>query len=330
LRPQSDILFSIAIPAYNAADTIDEAIESIISQTYANWELVVVDDGSVDDTFERAMRYAAEEPRITVYRQSNIGCGRARAVAIERSSGDFIVHFDADDIMLPRCLEAYAAFISANPDYSVYSCNGERFDDGSQSELIFSGSEADKVREFELEEMVQQNCISGLAAVFSRAKYVRAGGIRPTAHTEDYDLWLRMAATGEPVVYIPQVLARYRQRSGQMTSDLGRIFEGTAEAIVHLADSGVLSDATMRLARDCGERYARLGALHRAVARRSELEERLLRGDFRDARSEFLATRLAYSSAAKYWLGLVVMLVSPTIYAFEIRRLAGRSASSEI
>lgn len=329
MKPEFDACFAIAVPAYNAGGTIEEAIESILSQTYANWELVVVDDGSADDTYERAIRYAGEDPRVSVFRQANAGCGSARAAAIERSSGAFVVHFDADDIMLPRCLETYAAFIEEHPGYAVYSSNAERFGSAGEAGLLFSGPSAMQVREFGLKEMLEENCISGLAAVFSRDDFVRVGGTSPTAQTEDYDLWLRLVAPDRRVVYIPHVLGRYRRSDGQMTSDSGRIFEGTAEAILHLAATGVLDAQDTHLARRRAEDYLVLARLHRALARREALERRLVRGDYRDARKELWATRLAHPSSAKYMVGLGATLVTPRLYASWLRRRHSLPAGKE-
>jgi Glycosyl transferase family 2 len=307
-------MFAIAMPAYNAAPTLGEAVESVLGQTFESWELVIVDDGSTDRTRSIAEAYAAGDPRIGVIHQANAGCGPARSVAIDNTSAPYIVHFDADDVLLPGCLEAYAEFISTHPRYDIFSCDAEVFGQPGPvaryfDEQRFPGEDRfDSVAEFGLEEMLASNLVLSAAAVFTRDIYWRAGGIRPDAHTEDYDLWLRAMAVGGRHIYLPEVLARYRVAPSQMTASVERTLDGTAESLQHLAASGVLDLRLRRL------------ALKRAAAlRRTTCEMRLCSGDLRGARSGFLGGRLAYESIVKFALGLPVVMLSPRLYASVLR-----------
>lgn len=320
MKPQPGPRFSIAVPAYNASETIEEAIESVLSQTYADWELVVMDDGSDDDTYARAMRYAAEEPRIAVYQKAHAGQGAAKRAAIARTSGDFVVHFDADDMMLPHCLKTYATFIEKNHGYVIYSCNAERFGREGEETPLLSGPSSMQAHEFELKDMIMENCVLSVAAVFPRAEYDRVGGMRPDAYADDYDLWLRLLASGGRAVYIPQILGRYRQSAGQVSSDLGRLYDGTAESLLYLAASGCLDAETTELANVRAEHFLVVARSCRTYARREALERRLVLGDHRGARKELWDTRLAHPNAAKYVLALAVTLVTPRIYASWLRR----------
>jgi teichuronic acid biosynthesis glycosyltransferase TuaG len=99
------------MPAYNAATTLAESLESVIAQTLSDWELIVVDDGSADQTSEVVSAYALRDPRIRLVRQENAGCGPARGTAIEHSSGQFIARLDADDLYMPTYLEEMLRFI---------------------------------------------------------------------------------------------------------------------------------------------------------------------------------------------------------------------------
>jgi GT2 family glycosyltransferase len=328
-------MFAIAMPAYNAESTLGDAVDSVIAQTFGCWELVVVDDGSTDRTPFIADAYAARDSRIRVVHQANAGCGPARSVAIDNSVCPYIVHFDSDDVLLPSCLEEYARFISDHPAYDIYSCNAEIFGQSGLDLRFYSDERFNAVTEVGLEEMLDKCLIVSAAAVFTRDIYRRAGGIRPEAHTEDYDLWLRAMAVGGRHIFSPQVLVRYRMGPSQMTASAERILDGTAESLRHLAASGLLDIRLTGLARRSARRYAYLARRHRAALSRAraavareELESRLCRGDLRDARREFLRVRLAYTSAAKFAVATPVALASPWLYAACLRRIRHRRAGS--
>ncbi len=93
------ILISVVMPAYNASAYIGDAIRSVLNQTYGNWELIIVDDGSTDDTMQIADSYARKDSRISVYRQANQGGCAARNEALKHISGDYVQYLDADDML---------------------------------------------------------------------------------------------------------------------------------------------------------------------------------------------------------------------------------------
>src|SRR5918997_500688 len=105
-------LVSVVIPCYNQAHFLGEAIESVLSQTYPHFEVVVVDDGSTDNTQEVAARY----PGVRYIRQENQGLAGARNAGIRRSNGSFLVFLDADDRLLPRALEAGLKALKEHPE----------------------------------------------------------------------------------------------------------------------------------------------------------------------------------------------------------------------
>ena len=101
---------SIVMPTYNVAPYLSAAIESVLAQTYTNWELLVVDDGSTDNSNEVARKYASIEPRISVLHKENGGLSDARNFGLERATGDFVHFFDSDDIIMP---DFYSTMIDA-------------------------------------------------------------------------------------------------------------------------------------------------------------------------------------------------------------------------
>ncbi len=109
-------LVSVLMPTYNRRDTIERAIDSVINQTFSDWELIVVDDGSTDDSAEFVLQRYAHEPRVKLIRQENQGFPGARNTGLRASAGKYIAFLDSDDEYLPHHLELEAAFLEAHPE----------------------------------------------------------------------------------------------------------------------------------------------------------------------------------------------------------------------
>jgi len=107
----TEALVSVIMPAFNAEKFIAESIESVVAQTYPNWELVVVDDGSTDGTAKIIKRYQAAEPRIKYFYQKNARQGIAKNLGISESYGEYIAFLDADDLWLPEKLDIELDYI---------------------------------------------------------------------------------------------------------------------------------------------------------------------------------------------------------------------------
>ena len=112
--------FSVFIPTYNCEDALSNSIESILNQTYPDWELILIDDGSTDDSLSICQAYAAKDNRIRVIHQENAGQGAARNNGIGAATGDYIVFCDADDYYEIQALETFAdAGRENNPDLII-------------------------------------------------------------------------------------------------------------------------------------------------------------------------------------------------------------------
>src|ERR687889_2943029 len=105
-------LVSVVIPCYNQAHFLGEAIESVLAQSYPNFEIIVVDDGSMDDTSEVAGSY----PKVRLVRQENQGPSGARNAGLARSEGEYVVCLDADDRLLPEALKTGLKHLEAHPE----------------------------------------------------------------------------------------------------------------------------------------------------------------------------------------------------------------------
>lgn len=120
-------LVSVMMPAYNAAQYIEEAITSLLAQSYVSWELIVVNDGSTDATAEVAGRFA--DPRIRLFNKTNGGESSARNVALDHARGEFIAFLDADDAYEPNHLDLAVAFLRAHPECDAVYTDGTHLDE---------------------------------------------------------------------------------------------------------------------------------------------------------------------------------------------------------
>ncbi|HWQ83752.1 MAG TPA: glycosyltransferase family A protein, partial [Anaerolineales bacterium] len=130
-------LISIMMPVYNAEKFIEQAIESVLAQTYPNFELIIVNDGSTDRTPELAVKYS--DPRIRVIHQSNGGESIARNTALRHMHGEYVAFLDADDMFLERHIELGIAYLNAHPDCDGVYSDGYHFDaHGNRSQSLSS------------------------------------------------------------------------------------------------------------------------------------------------------------------------------------------------
>ena len=121
-------LVSVVMPTYNRADVVGRAIDSILNQTYNDFEFIIVDDGSTDSTSEILQKYAAIDKRIILLRQNNQGAAATRNAGVNKAKGKYIAFMDDDDISLPNRLEKQVAFLEKYLDYSACICNMKSVD----------------------------------------------------------------------------------------------------------------------------------------------------------------------------------------------------------
>ncbi len=233
-------LFSVAVPAYNAAETISRAIDSVLSQECDDWELVITDDGSTDDTRAIIDSYAVSDGRITVESQPNRGTGAALNAAVVRSRGVYIVQLGADDMLDPEYTSVMSGFIHCNPGFDIYASNAYReLPDGTR-ELYHTDPRFTQVFSLTLEDLLEANQIYGSAA-FRREVFDHLGGFRPEYHSEDYDFWLRAMMAGATHIYNPRPLAVYRVTQGQKTESAELMRREDIRILRDAIESGLLN-----------------------------------------------------------------------------------------
>jgi glycosyltransferase involved in cell wall biosynthesis len=207
---------SVVVPAYNCEQTILETIRSIQQQTFSDFELIVINDGSTDRTVE--LLSTVQDPRLKIFSYENGGLPVARNRGIERSTGKFITFIDGDDLWTPDKLELQLAALQQHPEAGVaYSWTlvmdekGESFHPGTS--VSFDGNV--------YPQLLLYNFIASGSNVMLRREVIEAvGEFDPTLKScEDWDYWLRVAPHWHfVVVRKPQIL--YRKSSGAMSSKI--------------------------------------------------------------------------------------------------------------
>ena len=206
-------LVTVVIPNYNCARFLPAALDTVLAQTYPNVEVIVVDDGSKDDSIEVLKPY---EPRIRVIRQKNQGVSAARNQGIEASRGELVAFLDADDEWHPEKLEKQVALFLARPSVGLVHCAIEYIDESGKSLGInTTGRRGSVLREIAL---LQGTVVlaGGSTAIVRRECFDKAGLFdRELSTAADWDMWRRVACHYD-IDVVPAPLMRYRLRPGSM------------------------------------------------------------------------------------------------------------------
>ena len=247
-------LVSVIIPTYNRGRVVGEAVDSVLAQAYSNYELIVVDDGSTDNTASILKAYGR---RIHVLRQQNRGVSAARNTGIRSAAGDLIAFLDSDDLWLPSKLGHQVAFFQQHPDAvacqteETWIRNGVRVNPGKRhrkpSGMIFEPS-------------LELCLVSPSAVMIRRSLFDRVGLFDESLPAcEDYDLWLRISCRF-PVYRMPAALIIKRGGHSDQLSRQPGLDRYRIQALVKIIDSGVLNDrqaaAAARTLRDKSRIYA--------------------------------------------------------------------------
>lgn len=215
---------SIVMPCHNAAPHLPTSIGSVISQTFTDWELITVDDGSSDDTLKWLQDQT--DPRLRIVSQVNKGVSSARNAGIKYARGQFIAFLDADDTWAPSFLEKLLAKLAAQPHAAMAYCGWRNvglpgplgrpfippdYESSSKREMLFAG------------------CRWPIHAAVARRSAVNAAGGFNTSleNAEDYALWLELGGL-KPIARVPEVLAFYHFHGGPQASS------NRARAATHL------------------------------------------------------------------------------------------------
>ena len=219
---------SVIIPTYNSAALIGDAIRSVLTQTYPNFEIIVVDDGSTDET--AAVVQVIGDPRIRYIWQSNQGLAGARNTGIHTATGRYVAFLDADDLFLPKKLAQQVQALDSQPETGLVA-GGYLFVDKAGKPLAERRNWRHRPH-LDLRTWLYGCPVIVNAVLVRREWLVQVGGFDPTLHrVEDRDLWLRLAYRGCHMAWTPHVVCAYRIHMGQMVRD-GRSQKETTLAIM--------------------------------------------------------------------------------------------------
>jgi glycosyltransferase involved in cell wall biosynthesis len=207
---------SVAMSVYNNVDFVDQAVESILAQSFADFEFLIVDDGSTDGSSDVLDRYAARDRRIRVIRQENRGLIVSLNRLLEEARAPLIARMDGDDVSLPARFKRQVAFLTANPDHGVVGTWSRDIDaDGATRAGEFR--EPPTSHEALVASRDKGPLLAHSSVMMRRAVVREAGGYRAAfRHCEDYDLWLRLSERTK-LCSLPERLLLYRHSPTQVS-----------------------------------------------------------------------------------------------------------------
>jgi glycosyltransferase involved in cell wall biosynthesis len=243
---------SVIVPAHNAAPFIEQTLDSVREQTYDDWEVVVVDDGSSDGTWELLQ---GAGPRVRSFRRERAGGPAvARNLALSNATGELVMFLDADDLLLPRYLESqlacYERTVQDNgPKIGLVTCDariliGEEYAPYTHLERV-----PDRRAPITLERVLRRNPIYGACLVPATVGEA-VGWFDPELFgTEDFGLWIKILEAGYRAVLNEEVLAVYRRTAGTVSSNIASQAVNNRRAYELALARGQLSSEQLRIAR---------------------------------------------------------------------------------
>ena len=197
---------SIIVPCYNLAQYLDEALQSIYNQTYTDWECIIVDDGSSDNTKEITQNWESKDSRFVYLYKENGGVSSARNLGIEKAKNEFILTLDADDKYELSFLEKAMKVVLSDEKLGIVSSWGQFFVEDKQLQIFKSNAKS-------INDFLYYNGVNMGSSLFRKKCWEQVGGYdgNPQNGYEDWEFYLRVCAVGWKVHVIPEVLFFYRQ-----------------------------------------------------------------------------------------------------------------------
>lgn len=201
---------SVIMPCYNDGKYIMEAIDSIVKQTYQNWELIIVDDGSDDEETKRIIN-EIQNPKIKVFHTEHLRPAGARNYGIQKAEGTYILPVDSDDRIHEEYMEKAVKLIESNPRIGVVYCKAELFGEKSGSWNL---------PDYSFKHMLLDNIVF-VTALFYKSDWEKVGGFNTSMAQgmEDYDFWLSILGLEREICQIPEALFYYRIKPVSRTTN---------------------------------------------------------------------------------------------------------------
>lgn len=229
-KKEKQPLVSVIMAAHNAEKYIAEAVESVINQTYKNWELIIVDDASSDSTSTIIERCMKRDSRIKgIHLEKNSGQAFAQNKAIEMSSAEYIATLDSDDVAMPHRIAAQVEFLEYNTDIDMVGSYAELIDEDGN--VIGKKKKPTKNEEIRFPLLLQTQFIHPSICIRKNVLIDVGCYSMNSLYTEDYDLWSRLLARGCKFANIDGPLIRYRVHPESITQAKKSRSIGTRNAL---------------------------------------------------------------------------------------------------
>src|SRR5688572_5534864 len=211
-------LVSVVIPCFNQAEYLSSSVTSVVDQSFTDWEVIIVDDGSTDESAEVAERLAAEQPdrRIRLFRQANAGLAATRNAGIGAARGRYIVPLDADDELDPQFLAKTVGILESQPHVAAVGTDAVTF--GEYAERLHARPLAS------VDAIKRNNCLN-YCSPYRREVWETVGGYNPnmTFGYEDWDFWVGAKEKGFIFAHVAEPLFRYRVKANSMVTEARKL-----------------------------------------------------------------------------------------------------------
>lgn len=223
---------SVAMSVYNNEAVVGQAIDSVLAQSFGDFEFLIVDDGSIDGSPAILDAYARRDPRVRVFHEPNRGLIASLNLLAARARGDLVARMDGDDVALPERFARQVAFFDAHPECGVLGTNTHEIDEAG------AVTECTDFHPFEhaaiLAALERASPFCHSSVMMRRDVLIASGGYRAAyRHCEDYDLWLRLALRTR-LANLPDRLLLYRRSPGQV-SNRHALAQQTGAAVARIA-----------------------------------------------------------------------------------------------
>jgi GT2 family glycosyltransferase len=296
---------SVVIPAYNSANFIGETLDSVFAQTFADYEVIVVNDGS-PDTLELERVLALYMNRIVYLKQENSGPARARNEAIARAAGEYVAFLDSDDLWTPEYLAAQVRALNDDASLALVCADAELFGESIHAGQTFMQRWPSE-EPVTFEKLLSMECAIITMCVVARKQALIDAGLfdERFVRSEDYDLWLRLAQRGARFAYQHRVLGHRRLHGASLASNEQALFESQIEVYQKLLATLELSpDERRAVERQIERSHADL-ALHLG-------KREIMAGEYAQAAEALTRANLYYHSH-KLKLALISLRLAPRL-----------------
>jgi glycosyltransferase involved in cell wall biosynthesis len=292
---------SVIIPAYNVAAFIKETLDSVFAQTFTDYEVIVINDGS-PDTVELELALEPYSRQICYLKQNNQGAGAARNAGLRAAGGRFVAFLDGDDVYLPTFLGEQMEFIQSDGGYDLVYADASRFGDQQLAAAMETNASAGEVT---AESLLCGRCNVITSTVLARRELIFETGLfdETLRNSQDFDLWIRLAKNGARINYQCKILLLRRIYAWSLAADPAKSFEGELRV---LEKTRLRNDLTA----------AEVSALEHTLMRRlADMElvrgkRSLLEGDYKAAMSSFQRAN-DYFHSLKLRIVLVSLRIAP-------------------